>query len=183
MIRSWSGPLQEELRFPSWINLTRRSFVIILAKRWWQNRICWRSRGPQHRATTKDMVTSNLLQLNRFVKGSTLKTIPCSFAFRFFINFDNTKSYTFKFETKCDSDQSQSIVCCKCCQATGQYPNISNYDKLPNIDYYDRLANIGNYDKSPNIVNYDKFGNIYNYGKLPNIYNLDKLQWCRLRNA
>ena len=128
MIRSWSGPLQEELRFPSWINLTRRSFVIILAKRWWQNRICWPSRGQQHRATTKDMVTSNLLLLNRFVKGSTLRTMSCSFAFRFFINFDNTKSYTVKFETKCVSDQSESVICCKCYQAAGQYTNAGSYD-------------------------------------------------------
>ena len=78
-------PLLGILHFPSWISLMRR-LSIISAKRWWQNRICWRSRSQQHRSTVKGTVTSNLLPLNRFVKGSTLRTIPCSFAFGFGLN-------------------------------------------------------------------------------------------------
>ena len=131
MIRSWGGPLREELSFPSWINLTRRSFVITLARPLSQDLIYWPSRGPQNCVTIEDTATSNLLLLSRFVKGNTLKTIPCWCAFRFFINFDNAKSYTLKFETKRVLDQSLSFVSCECCQATGQYTNISNYDKLP----------------------------------------------------
>ena len=96
MITSWIGPLQEELRFPSWISLTRRRFVITLARPLSQDQIYWPSRGPQHRVTMKDTVSSNLLLLSRFVKGNTLKTILCWCAFKFFMNLENTSLSSLK---------------------------------------------------------------------------------------
>ena len=82
MIASLSGHLPEGSPLPSWTNLREPNFVSTSASHLLPSPICWPFSGQQLRAITKGMATWSLLRSSTSAILSTLKTIPCSFAFR-----------------------------------------------------------------------------------------------------
>ena len=85
MIASLSGHLPEGSPLPSWTNLREPNFVSTSARPLLPSPTCWPFSGQQLRATTRAMATWSLLRSSTSAILSTLKTIPCWFAFRLII--------------------------------------------------------------------------------------------------
>ena len=86
MIASLSGHLPGGSPLPSWINPKEPNFVSTSARPLLPSPICWPFSGQQLRATTRAMATWSLLRSSTSAILSTLKTIPCWFAFRLIID-------------------------------------------------------------------------------------------------
>ena len=82
MIASLSGHLLEGSPLPSWINPKEPNFVSTSASHLLPSPTCWPFSGQQLRATTRAMATWSLLRSSTSANLSTLKTIPCWFAFK-----------------------------------------------------------------------------------------------------
>ena len=85
MIASLSGHLPGGSPSPSWTNLRAPNFVSTSANHLLPSPTCWPFSGQQLRATTRAMATWSLLRSSTSAILSTLKTIPCWFAFRLII--------------------------------------------------------------------------------------------------
>ena len=85
MIASLSGHLPEGSPLPSWTNPREPNFVSTSASHLLPSPTCWPFSGQQLRATTRAMATWTLLRSSTSANLSTLKTIPCWFAFRLII--------------------------------------------------------------------------------------------------
>ena len=85
MIASLSGHLPGGSPLPSWTNPKAPNFVSTSASHLLPSPICWPFSGQQLRATTRAMATWSLLRSSTSAILSTLKTIPCWFAFRLII--------------------------------------------------------------------------------------------------
>ena len=86
MIASLSGHLPEGSPLPSWTNPRAANFVSTSASHLLPSPTCWPFSGQQLRATTRAMATWSLLRSSTSAIHSTLKTIPCWFAFRLIID-------------------------------------------------------------------------------------------------
>ena len=86
MIASLSGHLPGGSPLPSWTNPRAPNFVNTSASHLLPSPTCWLFSGQQLRATTKAMATWSLLRSSTSAIHSTLKTIPCWFAFRLIID-------------------------------------------------------------------------------------------------
>ena len=86
MIASLSGHLPEGSPSPSWINPMAANFVSTSASHLLPSPTCCPFSGQQLHATTRAMATWSLLRSSTSAIHSTLKTIPCWFAFRLIID-------------------------------------------------------------------------------------------------
>ena len=85
MIASLSGHLPEGSPLPSWTNPRELNFVSTSARPLLPSPVYWPFSGQQLRATSRGMATWSLLRSSTSAILSTLKTIPCWFAFRLII--------------------------------------------------------------------------------------------------